>query len=194
MSTFINEAFFIASMAHMGQMRKYGNIPYIIHPLRVADHIGGIDEVLTASAILHDAFEDAPSDRIEIIKEQVSNLSIKVFSIVNELTFDGNDKDAYMSSFATKSIESLIIKLFDRYDNIMDFSKKAPEYAPKYAEKARNMTLIVNNRTYEIMNQYGLSFASKVTNVATTIRQIGIKSYERSERVGSDALSMASSC
>jgi (p)ppGpp synthase/HD superfamily hydrolase len=46
----------IAYDAHHGQTDKTG-LPYIYHPLHLAEHIGD-DEVLIATALLHDVVED----------------------------------------------------------------------------------------------------------------------------------------
>ena len=53
--------------------------------------------------------------------ESVTNPN--VVSIVKELTFDPKDmsKEEYMASFATKSIDAIIIKIADRLCNVMDF-------------------------------------------------------------------------
>jgi len=46
----------IAYDAHHGQTDKTG-LPYIYHPLHIAEHIGD-DEALIAAALLHDVVED----------------------------------------------------------------------------------------------------------------------------------------
>jgi len=50
------EASKIAYRAHYGQFRRGGTIPYIIHPLRVANSFK--DDIKKTIAILHDVVED----------------------------------------------------------------------------------------------------------------------------------------
>jgi guanosine-3',5'-bis(diphosphate) 3'-pyrophosphohydrolase len=168
--TLINEAFEIAAAAHAGQTRKHSNIPYIIHPLRVADAIGPINETLTSAALLHDVLEDAP--------ERVDEGHIRsriVLGIVKELTrtddpTNTTDKEAYLASFAGKSVEALIIKLFDRYDNVADFARTSPSYAPKYAGKAAILYTIVIRRADEVKAYAGEDFANRMVAIALMLK------------------------
>ena len=60
-----------AEKAHKGQRRKNANIPYITHPIRVAERLESIhasDELICA-AYLHDVVEDTPYE-IEDIEQQ----------------------------------------------------------------------------------------------------------------------------
>jgi len=56
MSVLTFRAYEFAMNAHAGQ--KYGDEPYIHHPVRVADRIGHSDEIGVAVAFLHDVVED----------------------------------------------------------------------------------------------------------------------------------------
>ena len=49
-----------AAVAHRGQVRKEGGVPYIAHPLAVALHLArsGYDAQCIAAALLHDVIED----------------------------------------------------------------------------------------------------------------------------------------
>lgn len=51
------EAFLIAIAAHQGQDDK-GGVPYIFHPLSVADKVKGLGEDFEVVALLHDVLED----------------------------------------------------------------------------------------------------------------------------------------
>lgn len=70
----ITAAKMLAGEAHKGQMRKYGGLPYIIHPIEVAsivEEAGGTDDMI-AAALLHDVVEDCPGYTFEIIADKVS--------------------------------------------------------------------------------------------------------------------------
>lgn len=44
---------------------------------------------------------------------------------------DNEDKNAYMQSFETKTVEALVAKLADRFCNVTDFLQDSPDYALK---------------------------------------------------------------
>ena len=55
MST-LERAIEIAVIAHKGQVQKNG-LPYVLHPLRLAENVTSIDEKIVAT--LHDVVEDS---------------------------------------------------------------------------------------------------------------------------------------
>ena len=60
MGELLNRAILFAVRAHDGQLRKGGNIPYILHPLEAAAIAATLteDEEVLAAAVLHDVVED----------------------------------------------------------------------------------------------------------------------------------------
>jgi len=59
----------IAYQAHHGQTDKTG-LPYIYHPLHLAEHIGE-DEILIATALLHDVVEDTGMTFGDLEKQKI---------------------------------------------------------------------------------------------------------------------------
>jgi (p)ppGpp synthase/HD superfamily hydrolase len=169
----INHAYAIAEEAHRGICRKGSSMPYIIHPLRVADHIG-LDDTITACALLHDVLEDCDIDYYDLYKTRIKELDDgKILSIVEELTKDQfTDKEEYLQSFAIKSIESLIIKIYDRYDNVKEFSKENNKYATKYAAKANILYMLMKSRCREITSYGGRKFFLKTYDIVTELETI----------------------
>src|SRR5574337_273593 len=69
-SPLLEKALRFAALAHQGQFRKATDIPYLTHPAAVALILlqgGFTDDVILASALLHDVVEDAdvPLARLE---------------------------------------------------------------------------------------------------------------------------------
>lgn len=71
----INEALRIARLAHRGQFRKGGKIPYILHPMEAGVIAASlsiknnkVNEEVVAAAILHDVIEDT-----DLTYENLSN-------------------------------------------------------------------------------------------------------------------------
>lgn len=165
----VGEAFAIADSAHRGTYRKGYNLPYLVHPMRVADSLGRHlkDEKMLAAALLHDVLEDCAEDRLVEYQQRIrQQCGADVLALVEELTKPAlTDKAVYMASFRTKSVEALIIKLFDRVDNIMDFTFHQPDYAMSYAAKALPMYEAVLARLEEINVRFGYKFASMCDDV-----------------------------
>lgn len=112
---------------HKGVLRNSGN-PYHEHPMRVGDMVSQYtdDENVIISSYLHDVLEHGSGTEKEI--KEVFNE--RVFEIIKELTNDNQlikikGKLKYIiDKFNTLSEESLLIKLCDRYDNMVDDGRK----------------------------------------------------------------------
>lgn len=132
-TTLIERSMLFAIHAHRGQKRKGSGLPYILHPLSVANYVRSyitvapgkltIDELL-ACAYLHDCIEDC-NITVDEIKEKFGE---NIASVVKELT--NNDaqikrigKEKYIATkLLTMGIDALAVKLCDRLDNIRDSS------------------------------------------------------------------------
>lgn len=57
-----------AAEAHVGQLRKGTQLPYIVHPMEVAAICGTMteDEEVLAAAVLHDTIEDTPATKEDL--------------------------------------------------------------------------------------------------------------------------------
>ena len=154
----VETALDIAMDAHRGQTRKNSNMPYIIHPMRVADAIA-LDGMLTTVALLHDVLEDCPRERLVEFQSRINELGEWVGEEVSLLTRgDHDDKVVYMQSFMQKPIRSLIVKVFDRYDNVMDFMRHDKTYARIYARKAKPVYDAFYDRKKEFITFGGEDF------------------------------------
>ncbi len=146
---------FAVSM-HYGQNRKDGNLPYIVHPIDVMHKVASLKinrDYLLAVALCHDILEDCPCEPNDI-QFMKSNLG-EYYSVIEELTFKGGDKEAYLESFANKSLDSLVIKMVDRVCNVLDFKVSSPNYAVKYYGKAKCLEKVLLARKEEFCREYG---------------------------------------
>lgn len=127
----IEKAINFAVKAHQGQKRKGSGLPYIVHPLAVANYvrfyivepIGKLSvEELIVCGYLHDTIEDTNVTYEDINKE----FGEKVANVVKELTNDDNQiakigKERYITTkLLTMSVDALAVKLCDRLDNLFD--------------------------------------------------------------------------
>lgn len=145
-----NEALETCLTVHAGQLRKGpGNVPYAIHPIRVAILLSQFDlePHYLEAALLHDTLEDQP-ERISVmsIRERFGH---RVALLVEELTkAKGTTRREYIASFKAKSPEACLVKLADRADNLLDNFAWDPDYEPAYAEESeRLLTALEANPT-----------------------------------------------
>ncbi|MBF0238316.1 MAG: bifunctional (p)ppGpp synthetase/guanosine-3',5'-bis(diphosphate) 3'-pyrophosphohydrolase [SAR324 cluster bacterium] len=117
---------------HGGQLRKSGD-PVIIHPLRVAWAIcrAGLDAPTVISSLLHDIIEDTEITREDITKRYgewyayiVDGLTKIKYSKDSHGKQSSNLEATYQKILITavKDVRALLIKLFDRLDNMRDLS------------------------------------------------------------------------
>lgn len=151
MSNRIIKALEISVEAHKKQKRRFDKGPYIIHPLRVAEHIREfvsqnrvpgfpekeydryVEDLLIIS-YCHDLVEDTETS-IEEIEDLFGPF---VRSCVQDLTSDDElakekGKVKYLTDkMNSMRLSSLLVKLFDRYDNIHDLHTREERWADKY--------------------------------------------------------------
>lgn len=165
----LQSAIELAVKWHAGQYRKEHKtagykIPFIVHPMQVMkvvfDWGAGTEENLAAAAT-HDILEDTDITNDELLAE----IGVRSTQIVQELTFyeqvedptaRPEQKHKYLQTFATKSVNALVIKLADRACNVQDFINGGDgAYGAKYARKAEPLYEAVMSRTTEIEQAYG---------------------------------------
>lgn len=151
-------------MAHKGQVRKHSGLPYVVHPFQVLTCLSewGVNcPICWKAALCHDVLEDCPQITFEMLSDVIGQ---EAANIVQELTFVGpkSEKAAYMASFATKSVQALVIKIADRWCNTNDFELHQPDYALKYWDKAEKLFDEFVNRQQEIVDCFGMQFFEKV--------------------------------
>ena len=125
----IKAAFSFASRIHEKQKRKDGQ-EYIIHPLAVAQTCSSywLDDVSIAAALLHDTIEDAEGNKLttENISEEFGPDVASIVEGVTKLKIKGQDRlssqieslKKLLTTAASEDIRTIIIKIFDRHDNV----------------------------------------------------------------------------
>ncbi|MBQ6388300.1 MAG: bifunctional (p)ppGpp synthetase/guanosine-3',5'-bis(diphosphate) 3'-pyrophosphohydrolase [Mogibacterium sp.] len=129
----IIKAYETALRLHEGQFRKSGE-PYIIHPIAVAKILAGfgMDNETVIAGLLHDAVEDTPYTREELVKDFDEKIAALVEGVtkLGNISYDSTEA-AQAENFRklflamSKDIRVLIIKLADRLHNM-----RTLEYMP----------------------------------------------------------------
>jgi len=145
---------------HKHQKRKSGQ-PVIIHPLRVANYIcqAGLDAPTVVASILHDLIEDTAITHKDInnrygpwYADIVRGLT-KIKNTESKNDEYGDNLDATyqrMLKAMTQDVRALLIKLFDRLDNMKDMAAM-----PRY--KQRRISLETLNVYVPIAERLGLT-------------------------------------
>jgi (p)ppGpp synthase/HD superfamily hydrolase len=141
-----------ATNAHGDQVRKYTGIPYIEHPIAVAELIKGLPghtEEMVAAALLHDVVEDTDATIQDICDEfgTVVGMYVEYLTDISKPE-DGNRKkrkelDAF--HYARGPAEAQTIKVADLIDNTADIYKHDPRFWEVYKhEKWFSLNLLID--------------------------------------------------
>lgn len=147
MATLLENALLFAKKAHEGQKRDNGD-PYFVHPKRVVailqDELGITDEIVLASAALHDTMEDCGVTEEEIASRFGPEVAHNVFLLTKSKETHHNPVlvKAYLDRIKASSKEVQLIKLADRLDNIRDL-KQCPDRkkVERYTKETREIFL-----------------------------------------------------
>jgi len=143
MESHAQSALVFATAAHaaVGQMRKYSDDPYIVHPIRVATTVakfGGTDEMI-AAAYLHDVVEDTGVSIVDIQDMFGTDVALIVDGLTDvSKPEDGNRAvrkamDRQHSAGAT--YEAQFVKCADIIDNAHDIGANDPSFNVVYRKE-----------------------------------------------------------
>lgn len=142
---FIEMARIYATAAHtaVGQLRKYTNDPYIVHPHEVAmmvKEVGGTPEMI-AAAYLHDVVEDTHVKIVDIHREFGPTVASYVHWLTNpsQLSDGGRTqrKEIDRKFIASAPPEVKSIKLADLVSNTKSITEHDSKFAEIYLEEKR---------------------------------------------------------
>lgn len=127
----IQKAIYVATHQHKHQERKFGGMPYIVHPFSVAWLLSEQtkDEDIVVAGLLHDVLEDTDGyDRNDIVRD----FGEKIAKIVTEVTEDKNlpwqeRKEKYIEVFENSSQESLMVATADKIHNLASLHEEMTE-------------------------------------------------------------------
>lgn len=139
----IDKAKELAGKAHQGQFRKYSGLPYIVHPIEVANIVATVPHTddMIAAALLHDVVEDCDYT-IEDIADLVSPEVAVLVEGMTEVSSpeDGNRKarkELDRAFLAQQSAEVQTIKYADIISNTQDIRANDPSFAKVYIEEMK---------------------------------------------------------
>jgi (p)ppGpp synthase/HD superfamily hydrolase len=136
----IQKAINVATKLHQGQMRKAGELPYIVHPISVAWILSEYtnEEDVVAAAFLHDVLEDVPG---YFAKDMTRDFGECVTKIVQGVSEDKDPnlkeeppwlerKEKYLVRLREASDESVMISAADKIHNLSAMYDAYKEIGP----------------------------------------------------------------
>lgn len=119
------DAVTMATEAHHGQVRKFSNTPYVLHPIRVSRvvhaHTDSIE--MASAAVLHDVLEDTnvTADTMRAkFGDYITDLVISVTK--NKALPKHQREEEFLARFRRSMQDTVLIKLWDRFDNLHDMN------------------------------------------------------------------------
>jgi len=116
----IEKAIRVAAVAHKGQTRKGGDIPYIVHPFMVAVRLlqhGFHDEVI-AAALTHDVLEDTDFGEEKLRKELGEEVLAIVKTVSEDKSLSWEDRTKkYIETVRNGSEDAKAVSIADKISN-----------------------------------------------------------------------------
>lgn len=147
----IKRAILFATDKHEGAVRKFSGIPYITHPIAVAEMVSKVkhaSEDMIVAAILHDTVEDTDTTVDDIFNMFGAAVAILVDGLTDKATPDmGNRK--VRKAFDRDRIAALhhdvhTIKLADIIHNAMSFlADDAGDFAAVWMAEKADLLLVL---------------------------------------------------
>ena len=161
----LEEAIIYATIMHQGKVRKFGNMPYILHPMEVAQILATMteDEEIITAGILHDIVEDTDGTLEEIEKRFGARVAFLVSS-ESENKYPGEDPGATWKRRKEESLRVLrnsrdigvkMLWLADQLTNIRSL-------AGLYAERGETIWQTLHQRDPAMQRWYYQSVAEIV--------------------------------
>jgi len=138
MTKLYRRALAFATAAHQDQVRKYSGVPYISHPIAVADIVSKVHHTqeMLAAAVLHDVVEDCDVTIQDICDEFGTVVGMYVNYLTDVSTpADGNRRDRKLIDarhYAAGPAESQTIKVADFIHNTADIYTHDPKFWEVY--------------------------------------------------------------
>lgn len=167
----VEKARIFASTAHAGQLRKYTNEPYIVHPTEVVEIVSTIDHTpeMLAAAWLHDVVEDTDIS-LQTIRQEFGDTISDLVGWLTDVSVpeDGNRsirKKIDRDHLAKAPPDAQTIKVADLISNTKNIAQHDKNFAKVYIEEKRlllkvltNADKILVNAAYSYINKYSFPF------------------------------------
>lgn len=143
------DAIEFATRAHGSQTRKFGDQePYIAHPIRASKAILQLTEDwglerrlrLATATVLHDVLEDTKVNRTLMLNKFGTDITTLVESVTKNTALSKADKELdYLLRFKQSSLDTVLIKLADRLDNLHSMESAPLSFKKSYIANTKTL-------------------------------------------------------
>lgn len=116
----IERALRIAARAHKDQVRKDGDVPYIVHPVQVAWLLRdrGFSDEIVAAALVHDVLEDTDVSEEALVRELGEDVVRIVRAVTNDDALSWKEKkQKYIETVRAGGEGALAVATADKIHN-----------------------------------------------------------------------------
>ena len=160
-ATKILDAVLFATEAHKGQVRKFADEPYIMHPLRVAKRVAeavvGEYEAVIIAALLHDVLEDCPHVGPLAIKEKFGDFVLHMVRGLTDSPLSVGNRAARkkidLARLANSWWEVQTIKCADIIDNVPSIVEHDKDFAPLFIQEKLALIDVLTKADDEIYQE-----------------------------------------
>ena len=155
----LHRAVEFAVQAHMGQDRKYSNVPYIAHPIGVMQIVRSItdDECMLIAAVLHDVVEDTPITHAQICAEFGEHVGKLVADLTDVSTPENGNRETRKrldrEHTAKACVDAKTIKLADIIHNAESIIESDPHFAKVFMHEAEALLNVLTEGDSRLMQR-----------------------------------------
>jgi len=161
MSNKTYKARLFADAAHkaVGQVRKYTNAPYIVHPIEVAEIVRSVPhtDAMIAAAYLHDVLEDTKVTESELRAEfgdEITDLVVWLTDVSTKQDGKRAERKALdREHLAQAPAEAQTVKVADLISNTKTIVKFDPEFAEIYLEEKLSLLDVLTKADKELRRE-----------------------------------------
>jgi (p)ppGpp synthase/HD superfamily hydrolase len=170
-SSSIAEAMAFARDAHArhGQKRKYSDMPYIVHPIAVAELVASVPhrEEMISAALLHDVVEDTDSD-LATIREKFGTDVANLVDWLSDISKPGDGNRAKRKRIdhehtAKAPAAAKTIKLADIIDNSRTISEHDPSFWSVYRRECLALLDVLGEGDKSLYQRAKASLSGTIT-------------------------------
>lgn len=149
------DAVALAVEAHAGQTRKFSSEPYIMHPLRVSKMIYMLtgDLKLSAAGVCHDVLEDTIVNYSGLWDATHEDVAVLVRTVTKDTSLSKADKEQeFLSRFKDAQLDTVILKLADRVDNLRDIEHQTLTFRDRYIANTEGLLSAMPKINHKVVN------------------------------------------
>lgn len=145
------KVFAIAAHSAVGQLRKYTNEPYWVHPIEVMEMVKTVPHTpeMLVAALLHDVVEDTQVS-LGVIDQEFGRAVMYLVNSLSDISKPEHGNRAFRKAMdqawiAEASPAAKTVKLADIISNCSSIKKYDPEFAVTYLAEKRDMLAVLKN-------------------------------------------------